>query len=107
MNKKNWIYLSVILISAIFGIGIGMIFFPTKMYSQGPPVIVDKSQSLNGKATYTYEGYGRREDFEDDFDKYSVGDTLPVKKNLDSLVTAPVIEEIFPEGGEIIDSTGR
>ncbi len=31
---------------------------------------------MTGTCIYTYEGYGREEWFEDDCDKYSVGDTL-------------------------------
>jgi hypothetical protein len=46
-------------------------------YNKGNPVIIKKEQSLYpGKCIYTYEGYGIREWFDDDCDKYSVGDTL-------------------------------
>jgi hypothetical protein len=49
-------------------------------YNPGPPIIVKKQMSfLPGKCHYTYEGYGREEMFDDDCDKYSVGDTLGVK----------------------------
>lgn len=43
---------------------------------KGPPIIVSKQKSITGSCIYTYEGYGREEWFEDDCDKYSVGDTL-------------------------------
>jgi hypothetical protein len=33
-------------------------------------------KSVTGSCLYTYEGYGREEWFEDECDKYSVGDTL-------------------------------
>jgi len=58
---------------------------------------VDKSQSLNGKATYTYEGYGRRENFEDEFERFSVGDTLPkVISKINSVDSTNT--DIIPEG---------
>ena len=47
------------------------------MYYQGEPVIMKKEYSLiPGVCMYTYEGYGRKETFEDKCDKYSVGDKL-------------------------------
>lgn len=46
-------------------------------YHQGDPVILKKEYSLiPGICMYTYEGYGRKETFEDKCDKYSVGDQL-------------------------------
>jgi hypothetical protein len=48
----------------------------TKSEHKGPPIIVQKQESMIGTCIYTYEGYGREEWFEDDCDKYSVGDTL-------------------------------
>jgi len=57
----------------------------TKNYNKGAPIIVDKSESLNGKAIYTYEGYGRSEDFEDNFDKYEIGDTLRGRSRIDTI----------------------
>jgi hypothetical protein len=48
----------------------------TKSEYKGPPIIVQKQESVTGTCIYTYEGYGREEWFEDDCDKYSVGDTL-------------------------------
>jgi hypothetical protein len=46
-------------------------------YHQGEPVILKKEYSLiPGVCIYTYEGYGRKETFEDKCDKYSVGDKL-------------------------------
>lgn len=46
-------------------------------YLQGEPVILKKEYSLlPGIFMYTYEGYGRKETFEDKCDKYSVGDKL-------------------------------
>lgn len=44
---------------------------------QGEPVILDKEYSLiPGVCMYTWEGYGKKETFEDQCDKYSVGDKL-------------------------------
>jgi hypothetical protein len=48
----------------------------SKSEYRGAPIIVQKQQSMTGTCIYTYEGYGREEWFEDDCDKYSVGDTL-------------------------------
>jgi len=46
-------------------------------YHQGEPVILKKEYSLlPGICMYTYEGYGRKETFEDKCNKYSVGDKL-------------------------------
>jgi hypothetical protein len=46
-------------------------------YFQGEPVILKKEHSLiPGICMFTYEGYGRKETFEDKCDKYSVGDKL-------------------------------
>lgn len=46
-------------------------------YNEGTPIIVKKQQSfLPGKCIYTYEGYGKKEWFDDDCTKYSIGDTL-------------------------------
>jgi hypothetical protein len=51
--------------------------YSKKEYQKGPPIIVKKEQSLlPGISMYTYEGYGREEEFEDKTDKYNVGDTL-------------------------------
>jgi len=47
-----------------------------KQYQKGSPIIVQKQKSVTGSCLYTYEGYGREEWFEDECDKYSVGDTL-------------------------------
>lgn len=52
----------------------------TKSEQKGPPIIVQKQTSMTGSCIYTYEGYGREEWFEDDCDKYSVGDTLKGSK---------------------------
>lgn len=48
----------------------------TKSDYKGAPIIVQKQESITGSCIYTYEGYGREDWFEDDCDKYSVGDTL-------------------------------
>lgn len=46
-------------------------------YNKGVPIIVKKQDSfIPGKCLYTYEGFGREEMFDDDCNKYSVGDTL-------------------------------
>lgn len=46
-------------------------------YREGDPIIIKKEVSLvPGYCKYTYEGWGRREYFEDPCDKYSVGDKL-------------------------------
>jgi hypothetical protein len=46
-------------------------------YHQGEPIILKKEYSLiPGLCTYTYEGYGRIEIFEDKCNKYSVGGKL-------------------------------
>ena len=46
-------------------------------YHDGEPVIMKKEYSLiPGVCMYTYEGYGKKETFEDKCDKYSVGDKL-------------------------------
>ena len=42
----------------------------------GPPIIIQKYKSLTGSCVYTYQGYGYEEWFEDECDKYEVGDTL-------------------------------
>jgi hypothetical protein len=47
-----------------------------KSDNRGAPVIIQKQKSITGSCIYTYEGYGREEWFEDDCDKYEVGDTL-------------------------------
>lgn len=48
-----------------------------KQYNKGVPVIVNKQQSLiPGKCLYTYEGFGREETFDEECNKYQVGDTL-------------------------------
>jgi hypothetical protein len=47
-----------------------------RQYQKGAPIIVQKQKSMTGSCLYTYEGYGREEWFEDECDKYSVGDTL-------------------------------
>lgn len=49
---------------------------PTRVEYKGPPIIVSKQKSMTGSCIYTYEGYGREEWFEDECEKYSVGDTL-------------------------------
>lgn len=44
---------------------------------EGDPIIVKKEVSLvPGYCLYTYEGWSRREYFEDPCDKYNVGDKL-------------------------------
>jgi hypothetical protein len=49
----------------------------SKQYHQGEPVILKKEHSLiPGICMFTYEGYGRKETFEDKCEKYSVGDKL-------------------------------
>lgn len=51
---------------------------------KGEPTIVKKELSLvPGYCLYTYEGWGRREYFEDDCDKYNVGDVLTNTKTND------------------------
>lgn len=53
------------------------LFISSCSYNKGVPIIVKKQESfISGKCIYTYEGYGREEMFDDDCDKYSVGDTL-------------------------------
>jgi hypothetical protein len=60
-------------------ITVSILLFSCK-YNPGPPIIVKKQMSfIPGKCLYTYEGYGREEMFDDDCDKYSVGDTLGIK----------------------------
>lgn len=99
-KNTHWIHtvlpLSLIIILLVCGY---VTMFPktSKEYPKGRPVIVGKSQSLNGKATYTYEGYGRREEFEDNFDKFSVGDTLPLNRG--SFTDTTKVEPV-----EIIDT---
>jgi len=51
-------------------------FTSCKEYRQGTPIIVKKEYLLFDKCKYTYEGWGRQDYFEDECDKYSVGDTL-------------------------------
>jgi len=46
----------------------------------GPPIIIQKYKSLTGSCVYTYQGYGYEEWFEDECDKYEVGDTLKGKE---------------------------
>ena len=46
-------------------------------YREGDPIIVKKEVSLvPGYCKYTYEGWGRRDYFEDPCEKYNVGDKL-------------------------------
>jgi len=46
-------------------------------YREGDPIIVKKEVSLvPGYCKYTYEGWGRKDYFEDPCDKYNVGDKL-------------------------------
>lgn len=45
-------------------------------YLEGEPVIVKKEFYFSNKCKFTYEGWGRRDYFEDECDKYSVGDKL-------------------------------
>jgi len=51
-------------------------------YHDGEPVILKKEYSLiPGVCMFTYEGYGRKETFEDKCNKYSVGDKLGANTN--------------------------
>jgi hypothetical protein len=51
-----------------------------KVYLQGNPIIVKKEVSMiPGYCIYHYEGWGRREYFEDKCDKYSIGDKIITK----------------------------
>lgn len=45
-------------------------------YRQGTPVIVKKEFYIFNKCKFTYEGWGRRDYFEDECDKCSVGDKV-------------------------------
>lgn len=45
-------------------------------YREGSPVIVKKEFYLFNKCKFTYEGWGRKDYFEDDCDKYQVGDKI-------------------------------
>jgi hypothetical protein len=48
-----------------------------KEYLKGDPIIVKKSVGIvPGYCIYHYEGWSRREYFEDKCDKYSVGDKI-------------------------------
>lgn len=57
-------------------ISLMILFTSCKEYREGPPIIVKKEYLLFDKCKYTYEGWGRQEYFEDECDKYSVGETL-------------------------------
>jgi hypothetical protein len=49
-------------------------------YPQGDPIIVKKRVSMvPGYCIYTYEGWGRIQDFEDKCCKYSIGDRIYTK----------------------------
>jgi hypothetical protein len=72
MNNGHLILLSILLSGCQFSIK-----ETNKNYYQGEPVILKKEYSLiPGVCTFTYEGYGRKETFEDKCDKYSVGEKL-------------------------------
>lgn len=46
-------------------------------YSESDPVIIKKEYSIiPGVCIFTYEGWGKKETFEDDCAKYSVGEKL-------------------------------
>jgi hypothetical protein len=46
-------------------------------YREGDPVVTKKEALLwPGTCRFTYEGNGQKETFEDDCDKYSIGDKL-------------------------------
>lgn len=52
-----------------------------KKYYEGEPIITKKEYSLiPGVCIYTWEGWGRRETFEDKCDKYSVGAKITSEK---------------------------
>lgn len=74
-NMKNFIFitlLSIILFSCSEKV--------EKVYLQGEPIIVKKEVSMiPGYCIYHYEGWGRREYFEDKCDKYSIGDKIITK----------------------------
>jgi len=75
-NMKKFIFitlLSIILFSCSEKV--------EKVYLQGDPIIVKKEVSIiPGYCIYHYEGWGRREYFEDKCDKYSIGDKI-IKNN--------------------------
>lgn len=49
-------------------------------YLKGEPIIVKKEVSMiPGYCIFHYEGWGRREYFEDKCDKYSIGDKITIK----------------------------
>jgi len=85
VNLINSIFFKTTINSIIYLIGLCLFIFigcqskneNNPNYHQGEPVILKKEYSLiPGVCMYTYEGYGRKETFEDKCDKYSVGDKL-------------------------------
>jgi hypothetical protein len=50
-------------------------------YLKGDPIIVKKEVSMiPGYCIFYYEGWGRREYFEDKCDKYSIGDKITTQE---------------------------
>jgi hypothetical protein len=50
-------------------------------YLKGDPIIVKKEVSMiPGYCIFHYEGWGRREYFEDKCDKYSIGDKITTQE---------------------------
>ncbi len=51
-------------------------------YREGRPVIVKKEQSLwPGQCRYAWEGYGKREYFDDECGKYDIGSPVNIPKD--------------------------
>lgn len=52
-------------------------FLFNRKYREGDPIIVNKQSTLlPNTCVYTYEGWGKKVDFEDYCWKYSIGDKL-------------------------------
>lgn len=76
-NFNNMYLTSILLSILLFIIGACNPLNDNHDYHKGEPVILKKEYSLiPGVCKFTYEGYGRKETFEDKCDKYSVGDKL-------------------------------
>lgn len=56
---------------------VGYLFSCSDSYHKGKPIVVSKHKSFfPGTCQFAYEGFGRREVFEDDCEKYHIGDTI-------------------------------
>jgi hypothetical protein len=71
-NMKNFIFITL-LSTILFSCNEKV----EKVYLEGDPIIVKKEVSMiPGYCIYHYEGWSRREYFEDKCDKYSIGDKI-------------------------------